>query len=166
MLGLGNRKWDLPMVHRRPCGVVGVGALVAGAVVWLLATPYMGVATAAYFLMLGGVALRQDRHVHVPLMVAAITTDLGLVLALELQRDAVATALQFNLGLLPQLHIGCSLLATLLYIPTVVLGAGRWFGYGGGQWRRAHMSVGIAAFVARTLGFVFMFSMLLKHPKI
>lgn len=138
-------------------------AVVAGATIGLFATPYMGVATTAFALMVAGYALRRNPRSHVPLMVSAIGMDLGLVLVLEVQRDAVAKALSFTLGVLPQLHIACSASAAALYFPILALGLIRLKGYGGWRTRRAHLTLGTIAFALRALGFCFMFSLLLAR---
>lgn len=127
------------------------------------ATPFMVLASIAWFLLLGGLFNRKNRVMHSRLMTAGIALDLSLVLILQYQRQAIQTALEFSLGILQQLHIGASLTATLLYIPTLILGWGlyrnraKWIGL-----RDWHLRLAISAFGFRTVGFVLMFSLLDK----
>ena len=115
-------------------------------------------------------------------MLSGIGIDICLVLYLQLTRRAVQKALGFDLELLQQIHIGCSTLALLLYFPTLYLGvqllrtkapsvlcadsaildmqseASRRMSL-----RRWHIRFAQSAFIARTLGLLFMFSMW-KNP--
>lgn len=120
---------------------------------------YMIWATIAYFLMVTGVVLRKRRPIHVRLMLTAIAMDLCLVGLLEVKRDAVAKALEFSMGPLQQMHIGFSTVAVALYLPVLSLGIMRLRGVGPLDW---HIRLGLAAFIFRTLGFLFMFSLLMK----
>jgi hypothetical protein len=127
-------------------------------------TPYMAVATLAYALMTVGLLNRKNKQRHVRLMAIAITLDVLIVLILELQKDAVQTALDFSLAPLQQLHVGTSSIAVLLYIPVVYLGFKRFRGLGDLNTRLWHIRLGIGAFIFRTLGFILMFSLLWPRP--
>lgn len=128
------------------------------------ATPHMFVATFAYLLMVNGLVHRKNKKLHVKLMNSAIGLDLALVLLLELSRNAVDTALSFSLSPLQQAHIVASSLATALYIPILILG---WLRYTeklkGSASRSWHLRLGVVAFIFRSLGFLFMFSLLVKN---
>ena len=131
----------------------------------LFATPYMLIASFAYVLMLRGFQQRrQSRRSHVYYMYAAMLIDVILVLTLEVQRNAIATAIKFSLNPWQQAHIGASTLALLLYFPLLGLGLVRLKKPASsaalGRW---HMRIGIVTFVCRTLGFLLMFSMLGHH---
>jgi len=131
------------------------------AVIYQIATPYMVVASFAYFCMVFGLYHRLQRNLHVALMSLAIITDLALVLTLQIQRDAIQTAFSMTLSPLQQAHIAMSSAATVLYFPVFYLGAGRRLGkLKGLASRKWHIRLGIAAFVFRTLGFILMFSLL------
>lgn len=128
-------------------------------------TAHMCVATAAYFLMIFAYGLRKvDMRLHGMAMTLAILTDLTLVLTLQFQRDAIQTAVAMTLSWPQQLHVLTSTLATILYLPALVLGlimasqphlrerlTGR------------HRRVALAAFIFRSLGFALMFTMLGRH---
>lgn len=123
--------------------------------------PYMTLAALAYSFFLWGLGLRRNRRVHAALMNAGMGLDLALVLVLEFQRDAIATALGFSLTLPQQAHIACSSFAVLFYFPTLITG-----------WKRLrrptarpelrtwHLRFAFTAFALRTLGFLLMFSLL------
>jgi len=143
--------------------LIAAAALCAGMAIWYVATPFMGVATGSYILMLAGFILRKKREFHVPLMLAAIAVDLSVVAILEVERDAVKTAMSFSLGLVPQLHIAASATAVALYFPLLALGFLLLRGSPSARLRRAHRALGLSAFAFRSLGFAFMFSLLLSR---
>ncbi len=122
------------------------------------------VATAAYLTLLAGYSVRRSaRTAHVALSCAAILTDIALVLTLQIQRNAVQTALAFKLSPLQQLHILFSTLALVLYFPTLYLGFRLYLGRAAGaRSRLLHVRVATTALVFRSLGFAFMFSLLFK----
>lgn len=132
-------------------------------------TPSMYVASFAWILLALGVLLRKHREIHIRLMLGGIGLDLALVLYLQYTRRAVQKALAFDLTLLQQTHIGCSTVAVLLYLPTLYFGlklirakssvSAKDFGI----IRAWHLRFAITAFVARTFGLLFMFS-LWKNP--
>ena len=126
----------------------------------------MQIATTAYFLMLNGILFRKvSLRAHIALMLSAINLDLALVLALQVRRDAVQTALAFSLGGFQQAHIGASLAATLLYLPMIYLGIQKLSNPAQpARIARLHRSLGWTTFVFRTLGYFLMFSMLGRHP--
>lgn len=127
----------------------------------VLTTPYMALASFAYGLLCWGLVYRRQREKHTLFMNLGIALDLSLVLLLELQRGAIATAVDFSLNTWQQAHIACSSLAVLLYLPTAYLG---WQRYRTPQsslaLREWHKRCGLAAFAFRTLGFILMFSLL------
>lgn len=121
---------------------------------------YMYIAAAAWLLLLAALLCRKKRRVHVPLAVSGIMLDATLVAYLQYARSAVQTALSFSLTPLNQIHIGCSTIALLLYLPVLWLGilllcCGR-----SGRLRRWHIRFASSAFFFRTLGFIFMFSLI------
>jgi len=150
---------SLKFYDHRICVAIVV-LLAAGAGLW--ATPYMGFATLAYGFMNIGLMNRRHRSIHASYMLSAIALDLALVLTLELQRDAIKTAMSFSLSPLQQAHILMSSLATALYIPIVILGYRLYFGRLNALGRLWHRRLGIAGYVFRSLGFLLMFSLLMK----
>jgi hypothetical protein len=125
----------------------------------------MLIASLAYFFMLSGMSFRKTHpRVHIWLMGIAMAIDIILVLTLELQRDAIHTALSFSLNWLQQSHIVASSIASTLYIPILILGFKKFSENKNrlsiNKW---HKYLGIAAFVFRTLGYALMFSMLKPH---
>jgi len=136
--------------------------LLGVATVAIAATVYMAIATLAYSLLVIGLSYRRiDTKIHARLMSAGMFTDLSLVLVLEVLRNAIDTATSFTMTPLQQMHILTSSLAVLFYFPVLLLGVIRlksnektlksyvW-----------HKRLGIVAFCFRTLGFIFMFSLL------
>ena len=116
----------------------------------------------SYSSLLAGICLRRNRKLHVPLMAGGILLDLMIVLALEIERNAVKTALSFTLSPLQQLHVGASTVATMLYFPLVYFGYRSWRDGKGAS--AAHRKLGVAAFAFRTAGFFLMFALLWKKP--
>lgn len=114
-------------------------------------------ATATWLLLMLGFFRRRNRHQHVPLVLSAILGDICLVLYLDFTRRAVATALNFELSTLQQLHIGLSSAALLLYFP--ILFSGVQLLKGREKFRTFHKKLAFTALCFRSLGFVFMFSM-------
>ena len=100
-------------------------------------------------------------------MASAIVIDLSLVLILEFSRSAIATAIGPNLNTLQRLHVGFSTLAVALYIPVIILGWRMLYKAGSatGKQKKWHRRLGYAAFTARTMSFLFMFSMLDRHAQ-
>lgn len=127
--------------------------LLVGASVGWLTTPHKAVATVAYGAMLCGILARSNRSRHGAFMGLAMALDVGLVLLLELTRQATRTAAGPGLGLGQQIHVAGSLLAVVLYAPLL------WLGFKGHRAPGWHRRLGLAAFSVRTIGFVFMFTM-------
>jgi hypothetical protein len=123
-------------------------------------TPNMGVATLAYFSMLCGLIFRKDRRAHSLFMGSAMVLDLGLVLLLQLTRNAVGTAAGGALNPMQLIHIGTSLIALLLYVPLTYLGMMARLQKSTASMRRNHRLLGMGTFLFRTVGFLSMFSML------
>lgn len=143
-------------------GRVVLPALSSATLVALFCTPYMGVATFAYALMVTGLFFRKsDRFLHRKLMFSAMGIDLSLVLLLELQRSAVETVVALKLGPWQFAHVVASTLALLLYGPMIYLGKTLWE-KNNPRLRRLHRNLGILTFLLRTIGFTLMFSLLDK----
>lgn len=123
-------------------------------------TSYMLVASIAYLFLASGVYFRKTKNVHARLMAIGIALDLLIGVILQIQRSAVQTAFSFKLDALQQAHIATSTLAVILYIPIMYLGWQRLQGRLGAQAGFWHRRLGVAAFLARTAGFILMFSML------
>ncbi len=105
----------------------------------------------------------KDRRIHVRLVSLGILFDLCLVLILQIQRDAVGTAMSFKLSPLNQAHIYSSSLATLLYIPQGITG---YLLQKNENTRKMHHVLGYLVIVFRTLGFLLMFSMIESHANV
>ncbi len=137
-----------------------LGIAIVAVVLGATHTPYMGLASFNYFLLiLGLLALKHKPALHPKFMTTAIALDLALVLILQIQRNAVKTAAGFTLEPLQQLHILFSLLAVILYFPVFFLGHKRQQGLASEKQKSAHKNLGIITFIARTLGFLLMFTM-------
>lgn len=117
-------------------------------------------ATVAFVLLLAGWAQRRRRERHVPLVLAGIGIDLGLVVWLEVTRGVVekaagAVAHQPYPGL-RWLHIATSTLAVALYIPTLWLGFKVLRGAPDPAVRKRHAAVATSALALRAAGFLCM----------
>ena len=128
-------------------------------------TFYMLVATVSYFtLILGLLNRKNNRELHAKLMLTGISIDILVVLVLELSRGAIATTVAVKLGVFQQAHIYTSSIATLIYFPVIYMG------YKllkdpktSVKYRKNHIKLGASAFIFRTLGYVLMFSLLVKN---
>ena len=123
-------------------------------------TTNMYIATLAWISLILGYLSRHDRKKHVPCMLTGIALDVGLVVYLQVKRSAVHTALAFDLGILPQLHIFSSTLALLLYFPVLYLGLRLVRDVGGKSAHKWHRRFAIPALIFRTVGFLLMFSLI------
>ena len=120
---------------------------------------YKAIAATAFLIMLSGLLLRhRNPRRHAQLMGLAMGLDLLVVLLLEIQRDAIATAVSMTLGAPQMIHIAASSLATALYLPVALLGYRRLKGHAGPTACRAHLLLGVFAFSARGIGFCFMWT--------
>lgn len=127
-------------------------------------TNFMGVASFSYGLMIIGLIFRRKTFLHLRLMTAAMITDVLLVLAIEIKRHAIATAISLSLSPLQQTHIYVSSLAMLLYLPASMAGnKARQLNRNSPNRLRRHRILGIIVFVLRSLSFALMFSMLNRH---
>jgi uncharacterized membrane protein YozB (DUF420 family) len=120
----------------------------------------MLIATIAWGLLVVGFLKRRERKTHVRFMMSGIFLDLGVVIYLQITRNAVQTAAKLDLGLFPTLHIGASLIAVVLFIPTVFIGIKMLAGGDVAKLKPWHVRFAIPALFFRTLGFFFMFSMI------
>ena len=119
---------------------------------------YKVIACINFLLLCLGLVLRKKKNFHVPLMLSAILSDLSLVVLLEVQRQAIDTALSFSSNLLQKTHIISSTLAVVFYIPTVIYGVLRLKTKPPCQKiNKRHKNLGLIAFTFRTIGFIFMF---------
>lgn len=120
----------------------------------------MYIASIAWALLLTGYAFRRTRSLHVPLVLGGIFLDISLVAYLEWSRGAIEKAVSFDMNGLQQVHIAMSTVALVLYFPVLGLGM-RLFGDSENySLRDLHKRVALTALIFRTLGFIFMFSML------
>lgn len=133
------------------------------ALLFVYTTPYMTLASLIYGLHVWGLTYRKkDAFKHAKLMTTAIVLDISLVLVLEFLRGAIETTLKFELSLIQQAHIFCSLMAVLLYFPTFYFGRKRLKDRKNPALLQRHKLFAIPAFTFRSLGYFLMFSFLLK----
>jgi hypothetical protein len=124
---------------------------------------YPALASLSYGTLLCGFQFRaRNKRIHALLMGLGMGLDLLLVLTLELTRHAIGTVLGGSLTGPEKIHVGTSTLAVILYFPIFVLGWRRLYypspeNTGLIRW---HRNLGYAALFFRSLGFIFMFSML------
>ena len=127
------------------------------------ARPFMALATLSYALLCRGLyALKADRTSHPRWMAAGILLDLSLVLILQIQRQAIQEATSGTLPPLQMAHVGFSTLATMGYLGVLPVGIAlvRKPELRNTALKIWHGRFGAATFLARTLGFFLMFSML------
>ena len=117
----------------------------------------MWIASVAWAALVIGVINRANRSRHIPLVGFAMLADISLVLYLQFTRSAVQTVVGNKLTGLELVHVGFSTLAVVFYIPTIICGLSLLKGNEG--IRKRHRMFALAAFVCRTMGFLFMFSM-------
>ena len=115
-------------------------------------------AVIAYLALVVGLVMRKRRRIHVGFMVTGITVDFCIVIFLELTRNVTGLALTEAQEPLEYAHIISSTIAFLLYLPVVSLGVLRLRNIGPKRLRSWHIRLGITAFIFRTLGVLFMFS--------
>ncbi len=77
--------------------------------------------TCVLLILIAGFLLRHRRSVHIPLMIAAFSVDLGSVLAIELSRGAIKKATSSPPPLL-LFHVIVSVFALVFYAVMFVLG--------------------------------------------
>ena len=123
-------------------------------------TGYMYLATIAWLLLVAGYLARRRRERHVPLVLTGMFMDIGLVMYLQVTRDALQTAASFQLEMWQQMHVAASSAALLLYPAILVMGIILF-----GDPRRPgiriwHVRISMTALAFRTAGFALMFSML------
>lgn len=124
---------------------------------------YFSLATIAFALLLAGFTQRFRRvGLHAALMSAGMALDLTLVLALEVTKGAVATALEHQLTAVQGVHVAASALAVALYVPVFAMGFVRLYRASAANvaLRVWHRRLGYVALFFRAVGFLFMFSML------
>jgi len=122
----------------------------------------MWFATLTVAVLCFGLTQRKKPKLHAKIMTLGILMDLGLVLKLQIQRDAVGAAISHSYGLLQYLHFSTSGLASLLYFPVLYLGYKnlKALGTPHPELRLRHVKVAGIAITLRLLGFLFMFSMI------
>ena len=133
-------------------------AVAVFALVFRIGLPFMVLSTFAYLTLTTGLILRKTKLIHYKLMGLGIALDVGVGLVLEVQRHAIHTALEFSLGPLQQGHIFASTVATVMFIPIVILGVRRLKGSKSERFKFWHIRLGLTAFAFRTIGFILMFS--------
>lgn len=121
--------------------------------------PTAGVATLAYAAMISAIINRRDRRLHIAGMCFAVIVDTALVLFLTVTADAVGQVLTPSLSFPQWVHVVSSTTAVLLYLPLIILGRKARRLSASPRLRRSHRLLGVTAISARTIGFVFMFSM-------
>ncbi len=85
---------------------------------------FSSLSTVVLILVVLGLWQRYNRKVHIPLMLTAFALDLGLVLAIELQRQAVEKLIDHSVSAFVYFHAGISLLVLVFYVILLVLGLG------------------------------------------
>ena len=107
--------------------------------------------TLVLFIIAAGIMRRRTPKVHYPLMLTAFTLDIGMVLYIELAREAVKTAMSGPPPLL-MFHIVVSCLVIVCYLTQFFLG---WrLLKGKSTNRRAHLITAILFCVLRLTNYV------------
>ncbi|MEK7470209.1 MAG: hypothetical protein AAB074_22800 [Planctomycetota bacterium] len=84
-------------------------------------TPVQLYSTVVLALIAAGLAFRRRRRIHIPIMLGAFALDLGSVVYLQVQRNAVQKAAAEPTTIL-MVHIAFALSALLLYTAMTVTG--------------------------------------------
>lgn len=129
-------------------------------VLYFYTTPYMAISSLAYSFFIWGIYFRKKKKIHAALMSTGMFMDIAMVLILELSRGAMDTVFGGTLDTFPILHVACSSLSLFAYIPVIFLGYGMYFGWISRRRLTLHVYLGLLAFTLRTLGYIFMFSLL------
>lgn len=122
-------------------------------------TTYMYIATAAWLFLVLGYVKRKNRFYHVLLMLLGLSTDICMVLYLQITRGALQKAVELSLTPLQQSHVVTSTVALVLYVPVIFLGFRLLTGNFSSGLKRMHVRLAVTALVFRSIGFVLMFSM-------
>ena len=72
-------------------------------------------------LLVAGLAVRKNKHTHIPFMLSAFVIDMLMLLGIELNRHAINTARTTDDRML-QTHIILSVLVVVLYVFQIVTG--------------------------------------------
>ncbi|MBI2922476.1 MAG: hypothetical protein HYY18_15605 [Planctomycetes bacterium] len=84
-------------------------------------TPVIAYSTAVLAVIAAGLAFRRRRRVHIPLMLSAFVLDVASVLYLQVQRQAVQTAVGKPTTML-MIHVSLAIGTILLYLIVIPLG--------------------------------------------
>jgi len=98
----------------------------------------------ACLLIAVGLTQRRRRRIHIPLMLSAFVIDLGIVVYIEWDRGAIASA-KARMGPLMIVHICLSVLVLILYAVQIVTGVRK----ARGRPARRHGTTGLCFCVAR-----------------
>jgi hypothetical protein len=149
------------MKENSKIGVALTTTFVLATLIGSVATPYMGLATATYGILLSGVfAARRGGPQHRLLMSIGVGGDLLQVLWIEFSRGAIAETVRMELPLLPLLHVVTSASAVVLYLPALWHGTKAYSSKANAPSRQIHRKLGIASLALRTLGYLLMFSLI------
>ena len=83
--------------------------------------PLHYVSVGVCILLVVGLAVRKNKHAHIPFMLSAFVIDMLMLLGIELNRNAINTARTTDDRML-QTHIILSVLVVVLYIFQIVTG--------------------------------------------
>ncbi len=72
--------------------------------------------TTVVLLIIAGLVTRKQTRAHISLMLSAFVLDIGLLLAIEFQRNAINTALNTTLKPILFFHICVSVLMIIFYV--------------------------------------------------
>ncbi len=107
--------------------------------------PLHYVSVGVCLLLVAGIAVRKNKHTHIPFMLSAFLIDMLMLVGIELNRSAIATARTTDDRLL-QVHIAISVLVVLLYVFQLVTGIRM---AKGGRRSRIHGKTGYALLLLR-----------------
>ena len=116
------------------------------------------IATIGWVLLVLGWLSHKNRGRHLGFVLPGMVVDLGLVVYLEMDRSVIEQTAQKHFSAVQWTHIGSSTLATVLYIPTIILGVRLMMGLGGSGVRAWHKRCAVSALLLRTVGFAFMWA--------
>ncbi len=114
-----------------------------------LNTVFHGASFLAIVLVAAAILQRYRFRRHVAFILAAFAVDLGLVLAIELNRNAVKTVVAGGAAVL-YVHVTLAVFVLALYVHQIWCG---WALHRGGKRRRSHRAGALAFVVCRLLVF-------------
>ena len=125
-----------------------------------LDTIFHGLSVVAIALIFAAILNRRNARRHIPLVLAAFAVDLGLVLAIELNRNAIKTVIVGGPAIL-YIHVALAVTVLALYVHQIWCG---WSLVKRGERRKSHRTGALLFVVCRVLVFATAFLVVASCP--